>query len=91
MPEIKYVMAYIGPNQITEGFYTIEDGLITMVRPDGGVVKMGDDSLVQHQLKDGESEEAIAKVLTKQIRKHFLGDIVEGFSRDLHYQPLGVA
>jgi len=91
LPDIKYVTSYIGPNQICEGFYTLEDGLITMVRPDASPVKMEDDSLVQHQLKTGENEEAIAKILTKKIRAHFRGDTVDGFSNPIQYANMGIA
>lgn len=88
MPEIKEVIAQISPSQICEGFYTLEDGVLTMVHPDGKPVE---DGLFKHSMKPGDNEEAIAKMLTKKVRAHLRGDLVEGFSRDIEYPRQGQA
>lgn len=87
---IKEVICYVGPNQISEGFYTLDAGQITMVHPDGKPVNL-DGGLVQHTMREGDNEEAIAKVLTRRIRKHFRGEIVEGFSNPINYPTIGIA
>lgn len=91
MPEIKSIIAYIGPNQITEGFYTLNGDTLTMVHADGNAVRMADASAVTHIIKPSDNVEAIAKMLTKKIRTHFRGELVEGFSRNLEYPSQGVA
>jgi hypothetical protein len=88
---IKQVNCYIGPDQISEGFYTVDDGLITMVRPDGKLVHLDDHQPVQHQLQPGDNEQAIAKMLTRKIRKHFRGELVESFGNPINYPPASVA
>ncbi len=87
---IKQVNCYIGPNQISEGFYTIDDSKIAMVYLDGQPV-MINDTAVEHFLRDGENEETIAKMLTRRIRSHFRGSSVEGFDRQLEYPRTSVA
>jgi hypothetical protein len=88
MPEIKEVAAQIGPNQICEGFYTLEGDILTMVHPDGKPVE---DGAFKHLMKPGDNEEAIAKMLTKKVRAHLRGEIVEGFSRNIEYPAQGQA
>jgi hypothetical protein len=94
MPEIKRVFAQVAPNQVSEGFYTIEGGLLTMVLPDGSPVNLGSKEfprLVSHAMRPEDNERSIAVVLTKQVRTHFRGDKVEGFSDPITYQPAGIA
>lgn len=88
MLEIKRVFAQVAHNQVSEGFYTLEGGLLTMVLPDGKPVNLGDDEyprLVTHTMRPEDYERSIAVVLTKQIRTHFRGGKIEGFSDPIDY------
>jgi hypothetical protein len=83
------------PGQVTEGFYTVRDGVLTMVRADGGALidKNGNPVGKPYSLKNGDSADAIARVLTKQVRRQMLGmtEKEETFSRKLNYKQNGVA
>jgi hypothetical protein len=94
MPEVRSVIAQIRPagpgetGQITTGFYVIEDGVLTMTRPNGEPV---DEVRYRHALTPADDEKRIAAVFTKEIRKEMLGEVVPGFSRHLSYPNAGLA
>lgn len=93
MPEVKTVIAYLGPNDIVEGFYTLEDGLLTMVEIDGSPL----DIAIDVTARPGDKVEETAKILTKKIRQHFRNrnfavvEEVPGFDKPLQYGGLGQA
>lgn len=79
MPEIKSILAQVGTNQFTEGYYTLNDGLLSMVMADGSPAG------ITHRMRPEDDERAIAVVLTRKIRAQLKGEIVPGFSRQLEY------
>lgn len=91
MPEIHYIQVQIGRNRVAEGFYTLKDGLLTMVYNDGEPVALQDGSRVEHRIKPDENARRIAGQLTIKVRKSLMGETVEGFSGPIDYPPAGVA
>lgn len=83
------------PGEVAEGFYTIRDGVLTMVNKLGGPLVDKNDQPVGKPCKLGpnDSADAIARVLTKQIRRQILGMTAteESFSRKLRYPDGGIA
>jgi hypothetical protein len=81
--------------QVTEGFYVVRDGLLTLTRPDGSplVTKDGTPLNKSHTLKPNDNPESIAQVLTRKARRELLGltEAQEAFSRPLQYATVGVA
>lgn len=81
--------------QVSEGFYVVRDGVLTLTSPDGSPLVRSDGTPVEktHRLAPGDVPEAIARMLTKKARRELLGitEIEEAFRRPLVYQPLGVA
>ncbi len=90
MPEILGVIAQLSPDRVIEGFYTVEDGMLTMVYGNGDPVLVMDEK-VQHRLAEGENPRVIAGRLTKQIRKRLIGETVDGFNDPIRYQNAGIA
>jgi hypothetical protein len=91
MPEIHYLQVQIGRNRVAEGFYTIANGLLTMVYSDGEPVMLDDGSRVEHHLQPEDNVRKVAGHLTIKIRKALMGERVEGFSSPIDYPPAGVA
>lgn len=83
------------PGQVSEGYYTIADGVLTMTRPDGEPVKNpAEHTLYQHRLGPNDSPDVIAVVLTKKVRLHMKGiftDESTSFNRTLEYRSEGIA
>lgn len=76
------------PGQVTEGFYTVEDGYLQMVYRDGRKLE---NPLYRVKLHDGANVKAIAGNLTRSIRTEMLGEKVEGFTRNLSYPKASYA
>lgn len=89
-PEVRRVVTYLGPDQIAEGFYTYaaETQTLTMMGDDGAgnwSAFVLDDGPVTETVAP-EHVEAVAKKLTRRIRKTLRGEVVEGFGRRLNYE-----
>lgn len=82
--EVRRVVTYLGPDQVAEGFYTFDGETLRMVFADGEPVTLDDEPVTETVMP--EQVEAVAKKLTKRIRKAFRGEIVEGFGRALTYE-----
>lgn len=91
MPEIQLVYAQLGNNRVAEGFYTLSDGLLTMVYRNGRPVVLEDGSTVTHQMRPDDNARSIAVVLTKEIRKKLLKELIPGFGREIDYPSAGIA
>lgn len=76
------------PGQVTEGFYTVEDGYLQMVYRDGRSL---DDPKYHVQLPEGANVRAIAGNLTRMIRKEMSGETVDGFNRAISYPKANYA
>jgi len=78
------------PGQVSIGYYTIQDGILTMTHEDGEPVSPDQ---FNHQLKPGDDPPAIAGVLTKQARRFLLGmsETEEAFNRPIGYSNSGIA
>jgi hypothetical protein len=99
MPEIKEVSVIIAnpvtrsdTGRATIGFYTVSDGVLTMVDGDGKpVFRRHSGDIYTHELKDGDDPVAIAKRLTMSIwRSNTGGDASGGFNRRLVYNDAGI-
>lgn len=95
MSEIRRVLCYITPDRVAEGFYTFDGETIMMMGDDGNgkwSPVLVDDEPVTERVTP-ENVVAVAKVLTKRIRKAFLGEQVEGFGRGhrIEYSNEGIA
>lgn len=82
--QIRRVICYLGPDQVAEGFYTYDGTTVRMVFANGEPVALEDEPVTETVGPD--LAEAVAKRLTKRIRKAFRGEIVEGFGRRLQYE-----
>lgn len=86
--EIRHVISYLGPDQVTEGFYTFDGVTLTMMGSDdkGNWSPMILDEEPVSEKVAPEQVEAVAKKLTRRIRKALRGETVEGFGRALNYE-----
>lgn len=82
--EVRRVVTYLGPDHVAEGFYTFDGETLRMVFANGEPVTL-DDAPVTETVTP-EHAEAVAKKLTRRIRKAFRGETVEGFGRSLSYE-----
>lgn len=82
--EIRRVISYLGPDQVAEGFYTFDGATLRMVFANGEPVILDDEPVTETVAP--EQAEAVAKKLTRRVRKAFRGETVEGFGRALTYQ-----
>ena len=98
MPDVKSVTIQIRPRsgragdtgQVSFGYYTVEDGVLTMTDGDGRPVRRRDGELMQRKLKPGDDAETFARIFTRSFRLHVQGDGAD-FNRQLDYPNLGVA
>jgi hypothetical protein len=99
MPEIKSVVVITAnpvgegdPGQCAEGWYVVENGMLTMVNRDG--VPLRDNNTGRRfamGLLPGESEKAAAKKLTLKVHRAARGDDMAGFHRPIRYGKSGLA
>src|SRR5262245_38864325 len=75
--------------QIAEGYYVIEDGVLTMTDSAGRPVRRLNGDPVKRTLQPGDDPKAIARNFTRDLRLHFHGDSAD-FNRRLIYPPSGV-
>ena len=80
--------------QVTIGYYTLADGILTMTDSRGAAVRdrqSGEKYL--HKMKPGDRAEAIAKRMTLQIYRMLRGETerTAAFNRPLNYSRNGVA
>lgn len=96
MPDIHRVTVQLdpptetSPGKVTEGYYVVDDGTLVMTHADGKPV---DPVQFRHTLQPGDSAEAIAKMLTRKVRRHLLGlsPTQEKFAKRIDYPKAGVA
>ena len=81
---IRRVVSCLGPDQIAEGFYTFDGVTLRMVFSNGEPVVLDDEPVTETVTP--QHVEAVAKKLTRRIRKAFRGETVEGFGRKLTYE-----
>jgi hypothetical protein len=102
MPEVHSVWATVRPlrdendlGQVTVGYYTMADGVLTMTDSNGAAVRerqSGEKYL--HNMKPGEDALPIASRLTLQIYYMLRGETAQtatGFGRTINYPASGVA
>lgn len=82
--DILRVVSYLGPDQVAEGFYTFDGATLRMVFANGEPVILDDEPVTETVVPV--HAEAVAKKLTRRIRKAFRGETVEGFGRRLAYE-----
>lgn len=88
MTEVRVVYVQLKPDQVTEGYYTVNGDKLVMTFADGSPV---DADRFCHTFKDGENAKQIAGRLTKLVRKSLLGELVDGFNDPIRYADMGVA
>src|SRR5690242_20290703 len=98
MPEVHQVTAILrnpsgrpGDHGVcTQGYFTIEDGVMTMTTSDGKPVRSSKGELIKHRLRPGENRNDVAKRLTREVWTMLHGrDPSGGFNRPLHYRDPG--
>jgi hypothetical protein len=102
MPEVHSVYAIVrnpkpgNPNdrgQVTTGYYTLADGILTMTDSKGASVRdLNSGEKTTHKIEAGEDPRAIASRLTLKIY-HMLrgGSAAAGFHKSINYPVSGVA
>ena len=80
----KSVVVHLGPNRFTVGYYLIEGNELHMLGPDGEIARTC-------TLKPDDNPQAIASVLTKEIRKQLRQEVVEGFNDPLEFPVTNIA
>lgn len=90
--EVKSVFCYLGPDQVAEGFYKFDGGTVTMMTTydDGDWTPLLLDDEPVTERATPETVVAVAKILTKRIRKALRGETVEGFGRRIEYSDQGI-
>ena len=79
------------PGQVTTGYYTVADGILTMTDSKGVPVRdLNNGERVTHKLQAGEDPTMIAKRLTMKIYRMMRGDGMAGFNRPLIYPGSGI-
>jgi hypothetical protein len=81
--------------QVTAGYYTLADGMLTMTDSTGVPVrKMQSGEKYTHKMKEGEDDRQIASRLTREIYHMLRGETAAtatGFGRAINYPTSGVA
>lgn len=77
------------PGQASTGYYTIDGDQLVMTHPDGEPVSPDQ---FRHKLKAGDDPNAIAGILTRQVRNFMRGisSAEEAFGRPLNYSDAGI-
>lgn len=83
--DFKQVFVTLSENHVVRGFYVIRNGVLTMTHGPNGKPVMLDDAPVNVKLLQNSNPDAIARQLTKKIRKAMRGVRVEGFDRVIEY------
>jgi hypothetical protein len=100
MPEVHSVYATVrlpkgdnDPGQVTIGYYTLADGILTMTDSKGAPVRdLNSGEKILHTMQDGDDAPAIAKRLTMKIYRMLRGESgPAGFARAINYPAPGVA
>jgi hypothetical protein len=96
MPEVFHVYATVrlpngdnDPGQVTTGYYTLADGILTMTDSKGTPVRdLNSGEKVTHKLAAGDDAAVIARRLTMKIHRMLRGESgPAGFNRPLSYLP----
>ncbi|WP_027578396.1 hypothetical protein [Bradyrhizobium sp. Ai1a-2] len=100
MSEVKQVSAIVAnpsmlrdndPGQVTIGYYTLKDDVLTMTDGTGEPVRNRYGEKTTHKLQAGEAPDVIAKRLTLKIYRRIRGSDDIGFGRRLVYPKVGIA
>lgn len=90
MSDIQCVQVQVGENKIIEGYFTVDEGLLTMVYASGKPVALPSGDKVEHHISDGQNAHSIAGVLTRKVRKALLNEQVDGFTDEIRYPSMGI-
>jgi hypothetical protein len=101
MPDVHSVYATVrlpkdnDTGQVTTGYYTLADGVLTMTDSKGAAVRerQSGEKYV-HKMKPGDDARAIASRLTLEIYRMLRGETAQtatGFGRAISYPTSGVA
>jgi hypothetical protein len=94
--EIFQVYAQVAPRtdgdrgRVTEGWYRVEDGVVTMCDPEGWALRDVEGKKITHKLTENERPQQIAGRLTLKIYRSLRDDMTD-FNRLLtvrSYQPM---
>ena len=79
------------PGQITCGYYTVKDGLLTMTTEAGKPMLRESGLPYEHKLVDGDNPVAIAQQMTREIRLMLRGETATQakFGKPLSYPKTG--
>ena len=88
--EVHHVFCLIGPNQVCDAYYVIENDTLTLTYRDGEPVTVPPDGRsMSAKLSPESNADAVAKVLTRKLRKIVYAEAVEGFNRVIEYPREG--
>ena len=85
MSDFRQVFVTLGENHVIRGFYTVKGNVLTMTYGPNGNPVLLDDAPVTVKLLQNSNPDAIARQLTKKIRRALRGERVEGFDRVIVY------
>jgi hypothetical protein len=79
--------------QVTTGFYTLADGILTMTNSEGAAVRDNRGEKITHKIEAGEDPRMVASRLTLKIYGMMRSGSgqVTGFNRPLGYPGSGLA
>jgi hypothetical protein len=80
--------------QVTTGYYTLADGILTMTDSNGVAVRdLNSGEKTTHKIEAGEDPRAIASRLTLKVYRMLRGETAEttAFNRPLSYPKAGMA
>jgi len=97
MPDVRNITVILrNPNgnpddhgQVTHGHYILDGNKVRLTDSKGTPVRRSTGDPVVHGLKDGEDPELIARVLTREFRRHIHGGRMQGFSGPIRYPKSG--
>jgi hypothetical protein len=98
-PEVHTVWIQIKPPTATKlavlayGFYTVSDGVVTMVDPKGALAVDESGNTYKHKLAQGEDAKTVAARLTRKLRLALQGksEAPTGFRGPIAYPKIGTA
>jgi hypothetical protein len=77
--------------QVTAGYYTLTDGVLTMTDSKGAAVRDRSGEKYLRKIEPGEDARAIASRLTIEIYRMLRGGTAPGFGGPINYPKSGVA
>jgi hypothetical protein len=94
MPDVKQVIVETSSprdgssGEVAFGYYTVENGKLTLTDERGKPLRRGSGVTVTHTLREGDNPQSIGVVLTRGVLTERVGQ--SNFNRPLRYPDFGV-